>query len=49
MGLFGGMGVGVFESSFRAYPVSFIDRVRALRGSTREAATPHARCAPRAA
>ena len=28
LGLFGGGGGGVFSSSFRAYPVSFIDRVR---------------------
>ncbi len=27
-GLFGGGGGGVFESSFRAYPVSFIDKAR---------------------
>jgi hypothetical protein len=29
MGMFGGGGGGVFDASFRAYPVSFIDKARA--------------------
>ena len=42
LGMFGGAGGGVFSSSFRAYPVSFIDKARLFASHVQQRVEPKA-------